>query len=115
IIEKVIPQLEAHIVDEVEQSLFWSPVRDMPTEIAAADRERIAVAYLKAIAEQIVPAYRGLRDYLRDAYLPKARTTVGLYALPDGRAWYDYMIKTNTTTALSADAIHEIGLAEVTR
>jgi len=115
IIEKVIPQLEAHIVDDAEQSLFWSPVKSMPEGISSADRERIAAAYRKAIAEQIVPAYRGMRDYLQNEYLPHARKAVGLHAQPDGRAWYDYMIKVNTTTALSADAIHEMGLSEVKR
>lgn len=115
IIEKVIPQLEAHIVDDVEQSIFWQPIANMPESIAVEDRERLSAAYRKAIAGQIVPAYRGLRDYLSNEYLPHARKTVGLYALPDGRDWYDYMIKINTTTALSADAIHEMGLAEVKR
>lgn len=115
IIEKVIPQLEAHIVDDVEQSLFWNPVKNMPEDFSAADRERLNDAYRKAISEQIVPAYRDMRDYLQAEYLPHARKAVGLHAQPNGRAWYDYMIKINTTTALSADAIHETGLAEVKR
>lgn len=115
IVEKVIPQLDAHIVEDVEKSIFWKPVAGMPESFSTADRERLAAAYEIAITEQIVPSYRRLRDYLAGEYLPQARRTVGLYALPGGRAWYDHMIKTNTTTALSADAIHEMGLAEVQR
>lgn len=115
IIEKVIPQLEAHIVEDAEESLFWSPVKNMPEDFSQADRERISAAYREAINEQIVPAYRDMRDYLRNEYLPHARDVAGLHAQPDGRAWYDYMIKVNTTTALSADAIHETGLSEVKR
>lgn len=115
IIEKVIPQLDAHVVEEFEQSLFWNPVKNMPEEFSAEDRERLTAAYRKAISEQIVPAYRDMRDYLKNEYMAQARNVVGLHAQPDGRAWYDYMIKVNTTTALSADAIHEMGLAEVKR
>lgn len=115
IVERIIPQLEAHIVDDPEKSLFWQPVANMPEEIASEERAALEEKYRSAIMEHLVPAYRGLRDYLRDEYLPAARDTVGLYALPEGRAWYDYKIKTNTTVALSADAIHEMGLAEVAR
>lgn len=115
IIQKVLPQLEAHIVDSPEKSIFWQPIANMSDEFADADRQRLADAYRAAIATQLVPAYRGMRDFLRDEYLPQARTSFGLHALPDGRAWYDHMIKVNTTVALSADAIHEMGLAEVAR
>lgn len=115
IIEKVIPQLDAHVVDDVEQSLFWNPIKNMPEEFSAQDRERLTAEYRKAISKQIVPAYRDMRDFLQNEYLPQARKVVGLHAQPNGRAWYDYMIKINTTTALSADAIHEIGLSEVKR
>lgn len=115
IIEKVIPQLEAHVVDDVEQSLFWNPIKNMPEDFSAEDRERLTAEYRKAIGEQIVPAYRDMRDYLQSEYMAHSRNVVGLHAQPNGRAWYDYMIKVNTTTALSADAIHEMGLAEVKR
>lgn len=115
IVERIIPQLDAHVVDDVTQSIFWQPIVNMPEEIGDGERAALEERYREAISEQVVPAYRRLRDYLADEYLPAARDTVGLYALPNGRAWYDYRIKTNTTVALSADAIHDIGLAEVQR
>lgn len=115
IVERIIPQLDAHVVDDVTQSIFWQPIANMPEEIGDGERAALEERYREAISEQVVPAYRRLRDYLADEYLPAARDTVGLYALPNGRAWYDYRIKTNTTVALSADAIHDIGLAEVQR
>ena len=115
IVERIIPQLDAHVVDDVTQSIFWQPIVNMPEEIGDGERAALEERYREAISEQVVPAYRRLRDYLANEYLPAARDTVGLYALPNGRAWYDYRIKTNTTVALSADAIHDIGLAEVQR
>src|SRR5690606_1720588 len=115
IVEKVLPQLAAHVVEEAEQSLFWQPVENMPKDFSAEDRARLTAAYRTAIETRIVPAYRSLHDYLRVEYLPSSRETVGLYALPDGRAWYDYTIRINTTTTLPADAIHDLGLAEVKR
>ncbi|HEX7030431.1 MAG TPA: DUF885 domain-containing protein [Gammaproteobacteria bacterium] len=115
IVEKVLPQLAAHVVSDPEQSLFWNPVKNMPEDFSPEDRERLTAAYRKAIETRIVPAYRGLHDYLRAEYLPAARDTFGLYALPDGRAWYEYRIRMSTTTALPAAAIHAMGLAEVKR
>jgi len=63
----------------------------------------------------LVPAYRRLHDFVRDDYLPKCRTTVGLDALPNGRAWYAYNIRAVTTTDYTPAQIHEIGLKEVAR
>ena len=115
LMERVLPQLQAQIVDKPEDSLFWGPVRNMPTDFSQADRERLTAAYSAMISTKILPNYRRLHDFVRDEYLPKCRTSVGLDALPDGKAWYAYNIKDITTTQLSPDEIHEIGLAEVAR
>jgi len=115
LMERVLPQLQAQIVDKPEDSLFWGPVRNMPTDFSQADRERLTAAYSAMISTKILPSYRRLHDFVRDEYLPKCRTSVGLDALPDGKAWYAYNIKDITTTQLSPDEIHEIGLAEVAR
>ncbi len=113
--ERVVPQLDAHIVAKPEDSLYWGPVRNMPPGFSAADRERLTAAYRAAIETKIVPSYRKLRDYMRDDYLPKCRTSVGLDALPDGKAWYEYRVREITTTTLTPAQIHEIGLREVAR
>ncbi len=115
LMERVLPQLQAQIVDKPEDSLFWGPVRNMPADFSQADRERLTAAYSAMISTKILPNYRRLHDFVRDEYLPKCRTSVGLDALPDGKAWYAYNIKDITTTQLSPDEIHEIGLAEVAR
>ena len=113
--ERILPQLEAHVVAAPEDSIYYGPVRDMPTGFAAADRERLTAAYRAAITGKVIPSYRKLLGYMRDEYLPKCRTTVGLDALPDGAAWYAYNVRTITTTDYTPAQIHEIGLAEVER
>ena len=84
LMERTLPQLEAHIVADPQQSLFWGPIKDMPAGFPAADRERLTAAYRAAIETKVVPTYRRLHDFVRDEYLPKCRTTVGLDALPNG-------------------------------
>jgi len=113
--ERVLPQLQTQVVARPEDSAFWGPVRKFPETFSAADRERLTAAYRAAIETKLVPAYRRLHDYMRDEYLPNCRTTVGLDALPDGKAWYEYRVREITTTDLTPAQIHDIGLAEVKR
>ena len=115
LMERVLPQLSAHVVDDPTQSLFWGPVTSMPASFSAADRERLTAAYTEAIRERVVPTFRRLHDFVRDEYMPATRGTVGLSALPDGRAWYQFAVRTNTTTDLTPEQIHDIGLSEVAR
>ena len=113
--ERTLPQLEAHIVARPEDSLYWGPVAKMPAEFPAADRERLTKDYRAAIETKVVPAYRQLRDYLRDEYLPKTRLSDGMEGLPNGKAWYAYNVKRVTTTDYTPEQIHQIGLDEVQR
>lgn len=115
LMEKSLPQLAAHVTDDPEASMFWRPVAAMPETFSPAERARLTEAYREAIAAQVVPAYRALHDFIRDEYLPASRESVGMLALPDGRAWYAQRVREYTTTDLSAAEIHEIGLAEVAR
>ena len=115
LMERVLPQLSAHVVDDVTQSVFWGPIANLPESFSAADRERLTAEYTAAIRDRIVPAFRRLHGFVRDEYLPRARPSVGLSALPDGRAWYEFQVRAITTTDLTPEQIHEIGLAEVAR
>ena len=113
--ERTLPQLQSQVVARPEDSSFWGPIRNMPADFSAADRERLTAAYRAMIETKVFPTYRRLHDFMRDEYLPKTRETVGLGALPDGKAWYDYNIRDITTTNYSAERIHEMGLLEVAR
>ncbi len=115
VMEKVVPQLDALAVDPPEKSVFWGAIESMPEGIPAADRERITAAWRARVGGEILPAYRRLRDFVRDEYLPHCGDAAGYSALPDGRAWYAFAVKAATTTDLSPDRIHAIGLEEVAR
>ncbi|MBV35491.1 MAG: DUF885 domain-containing protein [Rickettsiales bacterium] len=115
LMEKVIPQLAAHLVDNPKDSVFYQPVANMPESFSEEDKARITAEYEKAITQNIIPTYKKLHDYIKDDYLKHARDTFGLSEQPNGKAWYDYQLKTYTTTDLTADEIHQFGLNEVAR
>jgi uncharacterized protein (DUF885 family) len=112
---KVLPQLKDLIAADPEASLFYTPLKKFPEGISAADRTRLQTAYRNAITKEINPAYQRLHDFIRDEYLKGARTQVGWSNVPNGREWYAYLAKQSTTTDLTPDAIHNIGLKEVAR
>ncbi len=112
---KVIPQIEAHIVDNAEESKFWMPITDMPEEFSDEDRERLTAAYKDAIENKFIPAFERLNNFIGDEYIAASRETVGLGDQPNGKNWYAYMVKVRTTTDMTPDEIHQIGLDEVAR
>ncbi len=116
VIEKSLAQLDALAdADGAEKSVFWGAVAAMPESFPAAERERLTALYRARLGGEILPAYRKLRDFLRHEYLPRCRDSVGLSALPGGRAWYAYKVREATTTDLAPERIHAIGLEEVAR
>jgi len=115
IMEQVIPQLEAQLVEDPTQSLFFQPVVNMPADFSAEDRARLTAAFRDAITTKIIPTYTRMRDFIRDEYIPGAIEAVGMSSMPGGREWYAYLVRSTTTTSLTPDRIHEIGLAEVAR
>jgi uncharacterized protein (DUF885 family) len=115
LIEKKLPQLDALLVADVKQSLFYQPITNLPADFSAADKARLTESYSKAINDTIYPTYRRLRDFLKDEYLPKTRASVGLSAIPKGKEEYAFRARFVTTTKLTPDEIHQLGLSEVRR
>jgi uncharacterized protein (DUF885 family) len=115
LVERTLPQLQAHVVARPEDSLYWGPVQTMPGGFDDADRARLTAAYRSAIETRVVPAYRRLHVFMRDEYLPAARTSDGMQGLPDGEAWYAWNVERITTTGYTPAEIHRIGLEEVAR
>jgi uncharacterized protein (DUF885 family) len=115
--EKVLPQLKAHLVDDVKDSLFYGPIRALSENSRLSDEEikNITLRHEKTITNIIIPAYRATYEYMLNSYLPKTRESFGLSDLPNGKAWYEYEIANNTTLSLSAQEIHRFGLKEVAR
>ena len=115
VILKLIPQLEAQIVDDPAASTFYEPVRRFPSTFDAATRERLEAMYRNAIAQKIVPAYRSFLRFVREEYLPATRTSVGLADLPGGADWYRSQVRRSTTTSMTPDQVYALGLSEVKR
>ncbi|QHG86589.1 MULTISPECIES: DUF885 domain-containing protein [Xanthomonas] len=115
LMQKVLPQLDAIIARNAEDSLFWGPIRNLPADLPDAEKQRLTAEYERLIEYRIMPAYRALRGFIATEYLPACRDTDGLAALPGGAAWYAYDVRQSTTSELSPEQIHQIGLDEVAR
>ena len=115
VMANVIGQLDALVPPTVEASVFYKPVTKFPDSISAADRTRLTAAYAGFIRDKLNPAQVKLRDFIKTDYLPKARDTVGLGQMPGGPALYRYLVAQTTTTDMTPEAIHDLGLSEVAR
>jgi uncharacterized protein (DUF885 family) len=114
---RALPELIGNQIadDPTKTPVYQLAFASLPSSIPAAEQERVREAAKRAIADKAVPALRALQRFVRDEYLPKARETLGLSALPDGAAWYAFAARRSTTTTMTPDEIHELGLAEVKR
>ena len=115
VVERVIAQFDRFAGLGIDESPYYGPIRKLPPGIRAADRERLTGAYAAAVEDRLRPAFRRVHTFLVDEYLPTSRSTVGLAAIPGGAAYYDFMIRSNTTTTLSAGDVHRLGKEEVAR
>ncbi|HKS22810.1 MAG TPA: DUF885 domain-containing protein [Thermoanaerobaculia bacterium] len=115
LLEKVAAQSAAIAAQEPEKTPFAQPLASFPESISEADRARIRADFLSAIKDGVLPAYKKFAAFVKDEYAPHGRTEVGMWALPDGVHRYNVRIRESTTTNLTADQIHEIGLREVAR
>lgn len=114
LMERVLPQLEPLMADDPKNILF-GPLETLPAGLDAAAKDKLATDYRAAIRGIMIPAFARLHAYIKADYLPHCRTTSGIGALPGGQAAYASAARWNTTTDLTADQIHEIGLKEVAR
>jgi uncharacterized protein (DUF885 family) len=106
----------ASVVDATPQdSVFYTPFREMPGAIPAAEQAALHAEALSVIREQVQPAHAAVLRFMREEYMPGAREALAATSLPDGAAYYQSKILEFTTTRLSADAIHAIGLAEMAK
>lgn len=115
LMEKVVPQLDALIKPKADETLFWGPVKNLPASFSDTDKQRIDREYRTLIENELMPAYRKLRQFIVDEYMPRTRATPGMQALPNGAAWYAYNARQSTSTDLSPAEIHQLGLDEVAR
>ena len=115
LIVKVLPQLKALTVEDPDTNLFYSPVKNFPSTFSENEKNAMTESYRKLIGERVVPAYKELYHFMSEDYLAAGRESSGIDGIPDGKAYYQHQIKTYTTTTMTADDIHQLGLAEVSR
>jgi len=115
LMERIPDQIAVQLVESGADSPFYSVFESMPESVPAADQERLQKAAVKTIEEVVVPAYRELANYFEKKYLPDSRESVGLSSLPNGSAWYEFLARRFTTTRMTPDDIHRLGLDEVKR
>ncbi|MBT8078968.1 MAG: DUF885 domain-containing protein, partial [Gammaproteobacteria bacterium] len=115
IIQRVPDQIAMQLVETADDSPFYAVFRDMPDAIDDDQQARLRDEARRIIEKSIVPAYRRFSRYFDDVYLPASRDSIGASALPDGEAFYEYRTRTFTTTQMTPDEIHRLGLSEVKR
>jgi uncharacterized protein (DUF885 family) len=107
--------IEPHLVDDVSTSVFWKPFESFPVSVPAAEHERLRQAGLEAIRDEVIPAYRSWYRFILDEYIPSASSTIGASELPNGREYYEFLVRHHTTLDITPQEVHDIGLAEVAR
>jgi uncharacterized protein (DUF885 family) len=115
LIKKVLPQLETMTTTDLDQHLFYSPIRKFPDSFSAEDKEKLSARYADKVLNKIVPTYQELHNFMAAEYSDAARTSSGISAVEGGKDYYAHAIKKYTTTEMSAEEIHQLGLDEVAR
>ena len=115
LMERIPDQIGSQLVEDPELSPFFIAFAEMPDAISETDQERLQQSAKEIIDESIVPAYRRFSRYFNDTYLPASRDSIGASSLPNGEAFYEYRTRTFTTTQMTPDEIHRLGLNEVKR
>ncbi len=115
LLEKVLDQVKELLAQKPEDMPYALPLKHFPASIPAAEQQRIRTEMLGAITHKVVPAYVRFQRFLEASYIPAGRTDPGIWALPDGEKYYQYLLRRTTTTDMTADQIHQIGLEQVAK
>ena len=115
LLEKVAIQAKNVSAEKGQASPFAKPLKKFPAGVSVADQQRLRSAILSTIDEEVLPAYQRFADFARVDYAPHGRSEPGIWSVPDGAARYRYDVRRMTTTDLTPDQIHQIGLEQVRR
>lgn len=114
LIEKLQPQLDDMTLEPLEEHLFFGPAVSIPETFSDVDRQSITAEY-EDMVDGITSKFRDVAVYVHDEYRKEGRVSSGIDAVPQGAEYYNHLIKRYTTTTMTADEIHQLGLSEVTR
>ncbi|MCJ9429074.1 DUF885 domain-containing protein [Kordiimonas marina] len=115
VLKGLMPTFTAMISKTAEESPFYGPFKKMAEGVSDADKAALRAEAKDAIMQSVNPAYTKLAAFMKDVYYPAARTSIGASELPDGKAYYDAMVKYYTTLDVTPEQVHQIGLNEVKR
>ena len=115
VMERVPDEIKANIAQDPTQSPFYAPFKNLPDAIPANERAKLQADAQRAIVKVVNPAYAKFLAFFQDDYLPHARTKAGVSNLPGGKAYYAYLVRHYTTTDMTPDQVHAMGLQLVTR
>ena len=115
LMKRVPAQIEAQLVEQPADSPFFAPFEELPATLGPSEAEVTRTEALETIESVVLPAYRKLDAWFSETYLPAARGSIGLSALPNGSSWYEFLAREFTTTTMTPDEIHRLGLDEVRR
>ncbi len=115
VLSRYADPIEAHIVEDPQQSLFFEPLKKLPDSFSPPEQHRLRQAAKEAIERSIVPGYEEFLRFMKQEYVPNARGSLGASALPHGREFYRHRVRRFTTLDVSPEEVHEIGKREVAR
>lgn len=115
ITQRMIDQLDSFIQTPVQDHVFYKPVTLFPDDFSEEDKTWLSNNYGDMVANYLIPKFTELQTFLRDTYLPAGVETAGIGALPNGEKTYEYLVRVHTSTTMTPDEIHELGLSEVAR
>ncbi|MEC5164944.1 uncharacterized protein (DUF885 family) [Flavobacterium sp. PL11] len=112
---RLIPQFAEMATPNIQDNLFYSAIKLMPASFPESMKEDLTKKYTATITNKLIPQYQKMADFLTKEYLPASRATSGIGSLPFGKQLYATYVKQWTTTEMTPEAIHELGLQEVAR
>ncbi len=115
LIKKVIPQFKVLAETKLNDHLFYTPIKNFPETITEEEINDLTKKYSTILEEQLIPSFRSLYQFLSTDYLSAGLNTSGISSIPQGKEYYQHAIKNYTTTNMTADEIHQLGLKEVAR
>ncbi|MCD8446897.1 DUF885 domain-containing protein [Tenacibaculum finnmarkense] len=115
LIKKVIPQFKTLAQATTTEHLFYTPISNFPSDFSDADKKMLTKSYTNMLEAKLIPSFKLMHTFLQTDYLKAGRKTSGIDAVPNGKAYYAHAIKNYTTTQMTADQIHQLGLSEVAR
>ncbi|HVI48113.1 MAG TPA: DUF885 domain-containing protein [Chitinophaga sp.] len=114
LVVKTIPQL-ADLAKKNDNNIYYAPLKKLPDSLSVAAKDQLTKDYRASIEQYVLPSYAKLHQFMQEEYLPKSRTSSGIDSIPDGKAYYAYLIRYWTTTSFTPDEIFALGEKEVAR